>query len=188
MLRPTWCANTRGHNTRSEVPMPFHYTPKDVERFWSKVDTSGDCWLWQGALMTRQYGSFYIDGQYRRAHRVAYALTYGPIPDGLVICHTCDVPRCVRPEHLWAGTQRENIQDCVTKGRFPFPRGCHRDADRVGRGEKMHGAVATPELVREIRRRYAAGETIVVQLARSLGVGRMVVRGIIDGSTWRHVK
>ena len=94
-----------------------------ADRFWSHVDTAGECWEWTGARNTQRggYGTFTESRKsgHRiwRAHRLAYELTYGPIPPGLVILHQCDNPACVRPDHLMAGTQADNIADMMAKGR-----------------------------------------------------------------------
>ena len=92
------------------------------ERFWSKVDRSGECWLWTAAKV-QGYGSF--DG--RRAHRVAWELAYGPIPKGVgyhgtCVLHRCDTPACVNPAHLRLGTQADNMADRDAKGRQRRPR------------------------------------------------------------------
>jgi hypothetical protein len=170
-----------------EVVMLLHYTPEDVARFWIKVNKTDTCWLWTAATLSCGYGSFGLNGRQHGAHRIAYTLTYGNIPEGMYICHACDVRNCVRPDHLWAGTQKDNIQDCIAKGRFAMMPGSHMPPACHLRGEEIYGSVATPDLVRAIRHRYAEGQTIIVHLAREFGVGRMVVRGIIEGSTWRHV-
>jgi hypothetical protein len=78
-------------------------------RFWEKVDDSGDCWEWLAARNPNGYGAFRVDGQMRRAHRVAYELIVGPIPPGLRLDHLCRNRGCVNPEHLEPVTQRENI-------------------------------------------------------------------------------
>lgn len=85
-------------------------------RFWARVDKTGDCWLWTGGDRGDGYGSF---AHHRKAHRVAYELTNGSIPKGVVIRHICDTPRCVRPDHLVAGTQAENMRDASERRRWP---------------------------------------------------------------------
>lgn len=78
-------------------------------RFWAKVDTSGECWTWLAYISPDGYGRFLVDGSMRVAHRVAYELVIGPIPDGLVMDHLCRNRACVRPEHLEAVTQGTNL-------------------------------------------------------------------------------
>jgi hypothetical protein len=93
-----------------------------AERFWPKVDRNGPngCWVWTGSLGAKGYGRI---GSGARgaptllAHRVAWGFKHGPIPDGLFVCHKCDNPPCVNPEHLFLGTNRDNILDCMSKGR-----------------------------------------------------------------------
>lgn len=87
--------------------------PTSEERFWAKVDKSGECWLWTGVrdVTRRGYGHAWIGGRHRGAHRVSYELAYGPIPEGLVIDHICHHPPCVNPEHLRAVTQLANSQN-----------------------------------------------------------------------------
>lgn len=84
------------------------------ERFDEKIERTRGCWLWRGAINNKGYGQF---GR-KYAHRRAYEFAYGPIPEGLNIMHVCDVPNCVRPDHLRAGTQLENIRDAKAKGRI----------------------------------------------------------------------
>ena len=146
----------------------------DEKRFWSKVDQSGQgCWLWQGTLLTQGYGCFKIAGKMYKAHRVAYTLAKGTIPPGMFVCHHCDTPRCVRPDHLFLGTSKDNSQDAVRKGRtaagdrngvrlHPETRirgdkhWSHLYPERH-RGERNGRARLTQAQAEEIRARYAAG-------------------------------
>lgn len=88
-----------------------------ADRFWEKVDRSGECWVWTGSRHPHGYGSCSrMEGE-TRAHRAAWVLSHGPIPNGLFVLHRCDNPPCVNPEHLFLGTQRDNNNDKVAKGR-----------------------------------------------------------------------
>ncbi len=94
------------------------------ERFWSKVSkTDGDgCWHWAAGLTPKGYGNFNSGkGRSSRAHRVAWELANGPVPTGLLVCHRCDNPSCVRPDHLFLGTDADNMSDKAAKGRGTAP-------------------------------------------------------------------
>ena len=87
-----------------------------MKRFWQKVKKTDGCWLWQGSTDTR-YGLIWVDGRKQKAHRVAWILLRGPIPDGMHVLHTCDNPPCVNPSHLFLGTHSDNHKDSARKGK-----------------------------------------------------------------------
>lgn len=96
--------------------MPKHMSYE--QRFFEKVNKTSSCWLWTGALTGNGYGSFRFNGKTCSAHRFSYIHFNGEIPEGMIICHKCDTPSCVNPEHLQIGTHLDNNRDCIAKGRF----------------------------------------------------------------------
>ena len=98
--------------------VPFNHK----NRFWSRVEKEGDCLVWRGATSPTGksgfvYGEFWMNGDKYATHRAVYKEFYGEIPKGLYVCHTCDVPLCVNPEHLYAGTPLDNMTDAIERGR-----------------------------------------------------------------------
>lgn len=150
------------------------------ERFWRYVEKRADdeCWPWDGHKTPNGYGRIQTGGKgspHESAHRVSYELHHGPIPEGLVIMHSCDNPACVNPAHLSVGTYKDNTQDMIRKGR---KRGTSPIGERSGK------ARLTEEAVRFIR----ANPTMThVALARHLGVGTSTIRGVRIGRVWSHV-
>lgn len=155
----------------------------DAERFWAKVDKSGECWEWTGGL-SNGYGRIRLGGRTGKqilTHRLSYIwkhpLTIDLLehPD-ICVCHRCDNPKCVNPSHLFLGSQHDNHNDMVLKGRI---------ADK--RGEKHHLAKLTEHDVREIRTRYANGGITQNKLALEYGVNNSTLNRIILRGRWSHI-
>lgn len=142
------------------------------QRFLAKVnkDAPNGCWEWTAHLDKAGYGRFNPNRKPVFAHRWAYERWTGPIPRGKAICHRCDNPRCVNPEHLFAATQTENLADMWSKGRGVW-------------GERHPVTKLTEEDVLEIRRRFARGER-PRSIARDFDVGEAGVEQIGMGKTW----
>ena len=150
-----------------------------VQRFWTKVDQSQECWLWTGCIDPRAgYGQFWVAKRVRKAHRVSYALEHGLTPANLCVLHSCDNPPCVNPAHLWLGTQLENIADRTRKGRS------NRRATTVG--EAHYAAILTRADVLKIRHRKQKGEIYRV-IAKDFPVSASAVGRICRREVWKHV-
>lgn len=148
-----------------------------AERFWQKIDKApghgpkGDCWIWTASQKRAGYGSFAFTGngkiRNRGAHIYSYEMHYGAIPKGLFVLHRCDNPPCVRPDHLFLGTPKDNGVDMAQKGRATSP--------------------FTVDDVRAIRARYDAGGISFSQLASVYGVHKVTIRYIVRRLRWAHV-
>lgn len=150
-----------------------------VSRFWSRVDKTGSCWLWTGTKIANGYGVLYSGVARGKtdhtvyAHRVSYEIHHGTIPPGMVVRHGCDVPLCVRPDHLSLGSYADNMRDMVTRG-------------RSAKGDNHSQAKLTAESVVTIRARLAAREPQAA-IARDFGVDASSISNIATGKHWQHV-
>lgn len=180
--RKTYCSR---HCGRAAAEVSRHVPI--ANRFWSKVDKSGDCWLWTGHRLKNGYGQFSLTTTRPvKAHRFAWELAHGPIPGGMMVCHHCDNPPCVRPDHLFLGTAKDNTQDAIRKGRmYAGTPGPSRHRDRYLRGERNQNAKLTAEQVKEIRRQR--GAKTAKALAVEYGVSFALISHIQNGRVWRHV-
>lgn len=106
-----------GHQCRGKIYDGSFRRVDPIDRFWKYVVKSESCWLWIGSKGSRGYGQLHINRKPVRAHRFSWELHYGPIPAGMEVCHHCDNPPCVRPDHFFLGTQADNLKDMVNKGR-----------------------------------------------------------------------
>lgn len=152
------------------IPVPDQ---EAIDRFWSRVDKTGTCWVWTGAPATKEgYGRVGIDGRKHLVHRLSYVLANGQIPDGLLVLHTCDNPPCVRPDHLFVGTDADNRADMVAKGR-----------QVILHGEDHPRAKLSQADVDRIRSEVAGGR-MQKDLAAEYGVTRQLVSAIVNRKCW----
>jgi hypothetical protein len=151
------------------------------ERFWSKVEPASGCWNWVGPSKGGGYGQFSYQvgwGRTRQvtAHRFAWEMAYGPIPDGLLVCHACDNRKCVRLTHLWLGTDLDNARDKMDKGRDNL-------ASRKWSSQPRTGVKISFDDAEAIRFRASRGESKQV-LASEYGVSHSLVSLIVHGKRW----
>lgn len=150
------------------------------DRFWVKVDKKelNDCWEWQAAIQERGYGAFGIGKKVYTSHRVSWMLANGEIPEGLHVLHKCDNRKCVNPNHLFLGTNADNVADMDAKGR--------RRTNPVI-GEERHDVQLTENEVIEIFDKHWFQGRSQRQLASEYGVSRTVILGVVNCKTWRHL-
>jgi hypothetical protein len=148
------------------------------EKFWSQVEKTDGCWVWKGCI--EKYGAGYgvltYNGKREKVHRISWRLAYGPIPDGMKVCHTCDNKPCVRPDHFFLGTHLDNMRDMIRKGR------CNR------RGEANGFSLLTTNQVMEIKKEllnYHKG--LLAELAQKYHVAKVSISSIKCGRNWAFV-
>lgn len=154
-----------------------------AERFWPRVRVTDQCWLWLGARLNSGYGCLNHNGRTLTTHQVSWLLAGNPPPpDGIFVCHTCDVRLCVNPAHLFLGTPRENTLDAVRKGRLVQ----QARPERMQRGSRHHQSKLDEGQVAAIRKLHAGGLS-QSELGRRYGVSGAMVGYIVKRRFWRHV-
>jgi hypothetical protein len=147
---------------------------KSARTFWSYVDQGGpdECWMWLGARDTDGYGLRCFDGHTTGAHKVAWMLTNGSIPQGLHVLHSCDVRGCVNPAHLHLGTHSQNLTEMWARGRM--------------KRRRNPQTKLTEESVAEIKARYSAGGVTQKLLAAEYGVTQSLISKVVRGAAWQN--
>lgn len=168
------------NNIRPDCKLVSVDTPQ--ERFWKKVNKTSSCWLWMGKRTPKGYGDFAVRVANKildfRAHRYAWEMIKGSIPKDKLVCHKCDNPPCVNPDHLYLGTQSENIKESVGKGRHST---CHQ------RGENNPSAIITGKIVEEIRKSYVPRKVTQRFLAEKFNLTQSYVSEILLKKVWSHI-
>lgn len=144
-------------------------------RFWPKVKKSTGCWAWLAAKHVQGYGliGYGVASMHIKAHRASWIIHFGPIPTGKCVLHKCDNPECTNPEHLFLGTQVENIRDMIQKGRLVTPK-----------GQNQGSAKLTDPQVLCIR---ARAEEQAALLADEYGVDKTTIWRILSRKSWKHL-
>ena len=147
-----------------------------AERFWVRVNKGApdECWVWRFKPRTDGYVTTNVRGRRDYVHRVAYVLAHGPVPDGLVVRHSCDVRNCCNPRHLSVGTHADNSADMVLRS-------------RSSRGDRSPSAKLTAADVLKIRSRLSTGEKHR-EIAKDFGVSDGTIDHISSGRNWGHLK
>lgn len=172
-------------------------------RFWKFVQKTNACWNWTGASLEKGYGRIGIGKSIILAHRLSYLIHLGEIPVGMLVCHTCDNPRCVNPDHLFLGTHKDNFDDARRKNRIATGdrhglrlhperaacgnnNGTHTCPHRVAKGERLPQAKLNARAILNIRRLRARGQTYA-SIARYYSVSDVTIKRVVERKTWKHI-
>jgi len=161
-------------------------TEKD---FWNQTRKTDSCWIWTGSKTgSLGYGRFGFRNKYYLAHRLSWEFHFGEIPKGMQICHHCDNPLCVNPDHLFMGTQSDNIKDAVKKGRMKnlFKKG-HTGLDfQRPCGENCHFSKLKLKDIIKIKELLKRGIR-TMEIASKFGLSQRYIYDIKNGEAWKHI-
>ena len=145
----------------------------------NSIENENGCWIWQGSKSNHGYGSVSVSrGKTMLVHRLAFKLWCGELPDYLFVCHHCDEPLCVNPNHLFLGTNQDNIDDKIFKGRAYT--GIHK-------GERNENSVLTEYKVKEIKKLLMKGSQSQSEIAKAFGVSKQCITDIKLDRVWKHI-
>ncbi len=156
--------------------------------FMRYVEKKDKCWLWKGKKDKYGYAKSRVIKLTWHAHRASYFLFKEDIPKGMCVCHKCDMPSCVNPEHLFLGTQKENVRDMIKKGRKPIGENhpSRKNPDYLKRGSNHWKSNLTEKQVEKIKS-YEGGYGIGRRLAKRFKVSPQTISNIRNGKIWKHV-
>lgn len=166
----------KGSKNKNSVP--------EATRFWSKVDKTGACWIWTAGCLTNgyPYGLFRRTNKSKAsmqlAHRVSWELAFGTIPAHMNVLHVCDNPKCVNPAHLFLGSQQDNVDDCMRKGRHKPPKKLKGSANPMAKLSEYE--------VRAIKKLTRSGEQHA-EIGKLYGISAGYVGKIHREEIWSHV-
>lgn len=172
----------------TNTPTPAQALGAKLEASSIPVPESG-CWLWLKGTFRFGYGNARVNGKTIGAHRASWIAYRGPIPDGLCVCHKCDTPQCINPDHLYLGTKLDNARDMHRRGRNSWTRHPHlQRAVRAGQlGEKHSRNKLTDSQVLDARRMRSEAAMTYEDIARYFGVWNSTIRRICIGLHWTHL-
>lgn len=154
---------------------------EDVNVFWGNVDKSegiDGCWIWKAGKRGIGYGKMYWRGKPLAAHRISFFLANGYWPENKLVCHKCDNPPCVNPDHLFLGTHKDNSSDCRSKGRMVSERGEERYSAKLSKYDVVEIKLGAVNRDRKF----------VSRCAEKYGVSKSAIWNIICGLRWKHVQ
>lgn len=187
----TWKYKLRNNEGKYCSIKCWHSVNDPVKYFWTKVVKGEGCWLWIGAKNKLGYGVFANGSRGASkqilAHRFSYELTFGSIPDNLYVCHSCDVPACVNPKHLFAGTAKDNAMDMVSKGRSLSgdKNPSRAKPENLRRGNQHPNAKLDYNQAQLIRENYETRGISKYRLALLFNVSKATINNIVAGKTWK---
>jgi hypothetical protein len=161
---------------------------QQIKKFWDKVNikSENDCWEWIASYRLNGYGAFKTKEKTHGSHRLAYELTYGIITDNtLNVCHKCDNRKCVNPNHLFLGTQSENMKDCLNKGRLVIPEGQRFKKGNIPKNRIMSEEIANEIYNEIINRRKLKEKLNLKQLSIKYNISYESIRDISCGRTYK---
>lgn len=173
---PEDCSEVSKQPRRQPLLEITESSEEDRRKFWERVNKSNNCWTWKGYCIKKGYGGLTLNGKRFLAHRFSWFIHNGVIPTGLLVLHHCDNRPCVKPDHLFLGTDKDNVIDCMRKGR-----------KFGGRGERQAKAKLKECNIQTIFEMRLRRERMIT-IGKHFGVSRSAIVQILQRNTWKHVQ